>query len=59
MASWHQESKGKLLSKKEEQLLLKISAPTIDRLLNKYRRKYNKKGLCTTKPGSILRQLIP
>jgi len=56
---WYQESKGKLLSKKEEQLLLKISAPTIDRLLNKYRRKYNKKGLCTTKPGSILRQLIP
>lgn len=52
---WHE---GKL-SKKEKQLLLKISPSTIDRLLHKYRHRYGKRGLCTTKPGSLLRQLIP
>ena len=50
---------GGKLSKKEKQLLLKISPSTIDRLLYKYRHRYGKRGLCTTKPGSILKQLIP
>jgi hypothetical protein len=39
--------------------LKRISAATIDRLLSTHRRKYGKQGLCTTKPGSILRELVP
>ncbi len=39
--------------------ILKISAATIDRLLKPHRTKYNKKGLATTKPGSILKKHIP
>jgi len=55
---WLDWYEGKL-SNKEKQLLLKISPSTIDRLLHKHRHRYGKRGLCTTKPGSLLRQLIP
>lgn len=54
---WYQERKK--LSKEEIELLKKISPATIDRILSTHRRKYSKRGLCTTKPGSILRELIP
>ncbi|MBS1551375.1 MAG: integrase [Bacteroidetes bacterium] len=47
------------LSKKDEELLREISPATIDRILAKYRGKYTKRGLCTTRPGSIIRDLIP
>lgn len=47
------------LSKKDEDLLRAISASTIDRILSKFRGKYTKRGLCTTRPGSIIRELIP
>jgi hypothetical protein len=41
------------------QLLLKISAPTIDRILQPSRAKYKNKGRCTTKPGTLLKMHIP
>lgn len=47
------------LSKRDEELLREISAATIDRILSKFRGKYTKRGLCTTRPGSIIRDLIP
>ena len=47
------------LSKKDEALLREISAATIDRILSRFRGKYTKRGLCTTRPGSIIRDLIP
>lgn len=40
------------------QLLLKISAPTIDRILKPYKAKYKTKGRCTTKPGTLLKEHI-
>ena len=39
--------------------LLAISAATIDRLMSPVRPKYTKRGLATTKPGSILKKQIP
>lgn len=39
--------------------LLKISAPTIDRLLKPIRAKHKSKGLSATKPGTLLRKSIP
>jgi len=39
--------------------LLRISAATIDRLLTPLRSHYTKKGLATTKPGSLLKKHIP
>jgi hypothetical protein len=39
--------------------LLHLSAATIDRLMKKYRRRFSKLGLSTTKPGSILKKHIP
>ncbi|HMQ69679.1 MAG TPA: integrase [Ignavibacteria bacterium] len=47
------------ISKGDEELLRSISASTIDRILSKFRGKYTKRGLCTTRPGSIIRDLIP
>jgi len=47
------------LSKKDEELVRAISPATIDRLLTKFRYRYKKRGLCTTRPGSIIRELIP
>lgn len=47
------------LSKEDEALIRIISASTIDRILKIYRGKYKKRGLSSTRPGSIIRQLIP
>jgi hypothetical protein len=46
------------LSAQTVQLLLTISAPTIDRLLKHHKAKYKTRGRCTTKPGSLLKQHI-
>jgi hypothetical protein len=40
-------------------LLVSMSAATIDRRLAPERRKYQLKGRCTTKPGSLLKSQIP
>lgn len=47
------------LSEHTKQLLLRISAATIDRLLAPLRRRYTKAGLATTRPGSLLKKHIP
>jgi hypothetical protein len=39
--------------------LLKISPPTIDRLLKPIRFQFTKRGRATTKPGTLLRKQIP
>lgn len=39
--------------------LLKISPPTIDRILKPIRSHYTKRGRSTTKPGTLLRKQIP
>ena len=39
--------------------LLKISPATIDRLLKKVRARYPGKGLCSTRPGGLLKNQIP
>ena len=49
---WYKKD-GKSLSKETKELLLSISPSTIDRILRPYCSKYEKRGLCTTKPGSI------
>ena len=41
------------------QALLKISPPTIDRILKPIRIHYTKRGKSTTKPGTLLRKQIP
>jgi len=46
------------LSVRIVQLLLKVSAPTIDRILKPYRAKYKTHGRCTTKPGTLLKEHI-
>lgn len=50
---------GERLTKKTEELLNKISAASIDRVLKPIRYRYKKRGLSTTKPGSIIKNLIP
>ncbi len=47
------------LSDDIKQKLLNISASTIDRIMAPYRPRYTKKGLATTKPGSIIKKHIP
>jgi len=47
------------LSPNASQALLKISPPTIDRLLLPTRLLYKKRGRPTTKPGTLLRNQIP
>ena len=42
-----------------KQKLLTISASTIDRMMAPLRAKFTKKGLATTKPGSIIKKHIP
>jgi hypothetical protein len=51
--------KNYILSKEIKQKLLKISPATIDRLMAPSRAKFIKKGLATTKPGSIIKKQIP
>lgn len=55
---WYKSEKNRL-TKKEEALLREISPATIDRLLSPFRSRYEKRGLSTTRPGSMLRELIP
>ncbi|MBX7043538.1 MAG: hypothetical protein K1X85_11620 [Ignavibacteria bacterium] len=55
---WYKKD-AKSLSIETKELLLSISASTINRILPPYRSRYEKRGLCTTKPGSILRNLVP
>lgn len=50
---------GEVLSKEAKELLQQISAATIDRILKSIRHRFKKRGLSTTKPGSIIRNLIP
>ena len=50
---------GKKLSKHNCELLRKISPATIDRLLSRFRKRYSKQGLSTTRPGGLLRELVP
>lgn len=47
------------LTKAEEILIREISPATIDRLLLRFRSRFRKRGLCTTRPGSMIRELIP
>lgn len=42
-----------------EKSLLKISPATIDRIMQPWRTRYTKRGLSTTKPGTILKKHIP
>ncbi len=43
----------------ERAALLSMSAATIDRKLSAVRAQYKPKGICTTKPGSLLRSQVP
>jgi len=47
------------LTTEQRTLLTSISPATIDRLMAPMRRKAYKQGLCTTKPGSLLKRHIP
>jgi len=47
------------LSAEVTNALLKISPPTIDRILKPIRCHYTKRGQSTTKPGTLLRKQIP
>lgn len=55
---FYEESYGDL-AKDVKDKLLKISAATIDRLLRPSKAIHKKKGLCGTKPGSLLKNQIP
>ena len=50
---------GHELTEEDKKLLKKISPSTIDRILKKYRKRYGKRGYSTTKPGSLLKELVP
>ena len=47
------------VSSATEKLLREISPATIDRVLSEFRNKFKKRGLCTTRPGTLIRELIP
>lgn len=47
------------LSSEIMRLVLSISPASIDRLFKKFRDRYKKHGLSTTKPGSIIKDYIP
>jgi len=49
----------KVLPEDIKQRLLAVSPATIDRLMAPMRRRFDKLGLATTKPGSILKKQIP
>jgi len=55
---WIDFYEGKL-SEKNKKLLCEISASSIDRLLKPIRSRYGKKGLATTKPGSLIKKKVP
>ena len=54
---YYEKHYGKI-TEKTKRLLNSISDRTIDRILSKFRNRFRKKGLCTTKPGSILKKRI-
>jgi hypothetical protein len=56
---WLPSYKKQKISEQIKQKLLKISAATIDRIMASSRSKFSKKGLATTKPGSIIKKQIP
>jgi hypothetical protein len=47
------------LTKEQTSLLLRISAATIGRIFKRAAKRYYRKGISTTKPGSILKEFIP
>ena len=49
----------KALTTETQERLLSVSAATIDRLLKPVRVTYGRKGLCGTRPGSLLKNQIP
>jgi len=54
------ERKGRLaLSAEVTEQLLAMSPSTVDRLLRPYRRQVRRRGMSTTKPGSMLKRSIP
>jgi hypothetical protein len=54
----HYEQEYKPVDNKTRSLLLSVSHATIDRILKPHRARYGK-GLCGTKPGTLLRNHIP
>ncbi len=48
-----------ILPDKIKRLLLNVSSATIDRIFVRIRARYKKKGRCTTKPGTLLKNKIP
>jgi hypothetical protein len=55
----HYQRRGAPLGEAFRKKLLKISPAQIDRMLSPARVKHPKKGLCTTRPGTILRHEVP
>jgi len=55
----HYERRGAPLGEAFKGKLLKISPAQIDRLLSPSRVKHPKKGICATRPGTILRHEVP
>ena len=54
------EEKGEIkINAKQKKLLLKVSRPTVGRLLSLARKQIFSKGKSTTKPGSLLKHQIP
>ena len=47
------------LSEENKKLLIQLSASTIDRLLRPIKSRFRKKGLATTKPGSLIKKKVP
>jgi hypothetical protein len=50
---------AELITPEVRKLILNISPATIDRIFNKFRGRYKKYGISTTKPGSIVREFVP
>jgi len=55
----HYERRGAPLGEAFKEKLLQISPAQMDRLLSSARMKHPKQGLCTTRPGTILRHEVP
>jgi hypothetical protein len=49
----------KPISENQKNLIVCISSASIDRILHRVKRKYKKLGLCSTKPGSLIKKQIP
>ena len=56
---YKENTKEEKFTEEDKKLLRQISPSTIDRLLASHRNRYKKRGLSTTKPGSIIRNQIP